>query len=274
MCQASTCVGCGEPGEPCCSGSTCNGGGCCNPETLSCVAPDAVCTSAGAAGEVRCKDGRCLCGANGEPCCPGPGGTRTCAVGNLCAPDPLDPAKESCVACGAVDQPCCDGIRCAAPAVCDATKRCAVCGEENAPCCGTGACAAPGLVCVRDQFARPTTCQSCGAPGERCCAGLTCNGDACCVQSAREATCAAAGDSCYGDSCDDGSCGGCGGTGQPCCSVGGKLLCTAPGATCAGTTCQPCGREGEPCCYVNQATSGNGCEAPLRCDQTTFVCGG
>jgi hypothetical protein len=115
---------------------------------------------------------------------------------------------------------------------------------------------------------------ACGVPGQACCAGNACGDGGCCVDS----YCVAGGQECGGalGSCSNGSCGSCGGVGQPCCpmaNAGGQYQacsrantpdcsgCTASGAVCPWTrstdTCIACGEDKQPCC------GGHGCLPPL-----------
>src|SRR5262249_12069976 len=73
--------------------------------------------------------------------------------------------------------------------------------------------------------------QGCGAPGESCCAGTSCN---------------------VGAICSGTTCQACGAPDQPCCGGGS---CNA-GAMCQGSSCVACGGAGEACC-----TSGAACNA-------------
>jgi len=71
--------------------------------------------------------------------------------------------------------------------------------------------------------------------------------------------------------CTNGSCGNCGGPGQPCCNGnpnGGRAgdFCTAAGLTCVeagggGSVCSMCGGPGQPCC------GGTTCDAGGCCNQ-------
>jgi hypothetical protein len=103
------CEACGGPGEPCCPGQACDGGGCCVDN--DCVAPGASC--GGTAG--LCSAGSCAggtCGRPGQPCCPG-------------------------------------GIGCSAPyAVCVGGSVCETCGNSGDRCCSPDNHCNGSLVCT------------------------------------------------------------------------------------------------------------------------------
>jgi hypothetical protein len=105
---------------------------------------------------------------------------------------------------------------------------------------------------------------NCGAPGQPCCLGNSCQSGGCCV----ETVCVADTQDC-GDglgACDQGSCGTCGGAGQQCCAEQQTDGCSSLGKNCggctqAGTTCKDykldgsctvCGGDGQPCCGVGE----------------------
>jgi hypothetical protein len=103
---------------------------------------------------------------------------------------------------------------------------------------------------------------ACGAPGQACCLGEACEGNGCCIDQ----VCVSNGVACgHGlGTCANGSCGSCGGLGQPCCPVDMSEGCSGPpdagacgGCTQTGTMCFPnqlggscvaCGMEGQQCC--------------------------
>jgi hypothetical protein len=70
--------------------------------------------------------------------------------------------------------------------------------------------------------------------------------------------------------CGNGSCGTCGGLGQPCCGSTTYPWCSAPRTTCLGGTstmlgtCQSCGNAGEPCCTRTSSTV-DPCTSGLLC---------
>jgi hypothetical protein len=133
--------GCGGPGQDCCLGNICNGGGC-------------------------CVYGQCR--GNGLACGDGPGRfglAGTCKDGSC--------QNMGNVACGSLTQPCCAGdvASCTAPrATCGSTMTCQSCGGDKQPCCsnGTTSCLA-GLGCLDAGFGRVATCQACGGANQRCC---------------------------------------------------------------------------------------------------------
>lgn len=96
-CAGTTCVRCGDAGQPCCGGS-------CRGKTV-------------------CGSGGCApCGGNGQLCC----GGGACDPGTIC--------KGSCVGCGGVGQPCC-GLACTGTTACvgGACKQCcALCKNRTA----------------------------------------------------------------------------------------------------------------------------------------------
>jgi hypothetical protein len=112
----------------------------------------------------------------------------------------------------------------------------------------------------------------CGATGQACCPGESCEGGGCCVDE----QCVAAGQPCgqgLTGMCTAGSCGSCGGRGQPCCAVSQSEGCSGPQGSCGGCTqsgtmcstsgpdgvytlldatpgtCVACGADGLTCCY-------------------------
>jgi hypothetical protein len=81
--------------------------------------------------------------------------------------------------------------------------------------------------------------------------------------------CVASSQACsVGGSCAAGSCGACGGTGQPCCKAGDlPPFCTGAGTACDGANvCVECGKSGQPCCFdyvVGEPT----CRGGGKCDR-------
>ena len=120
---------CGDPGEACCSGSRCNGGGCCAAGT--CVASGAVCP-----GNQTCVAGSCTsCGGVGQGCCANIGCT---APRTTCA-------GQTCVRCGTNNDPCCANAQCDSGLFCD-SGTCAACGGNGQRCC-PGASKCTGNLC-------------------------------------------------------------------------------------------------------------------------------
>jgi hypothetical protein len=125
----TTCANCGQPGAPCCPGSTCAGNGCCY--NGSCVAEAQACSSTSTgtgggsgSGGCICTAGKCAnCGGSGQPGC----GT-TCSHRFTCR-------SSVCSACGDPGEPCCTGSadsdRCAAGTIFTSTSS------------STGLCATP-----------------------------------------------------------------------------------------------------------------------------------
>ena len=111
-------------------------------------------------------------------------------------------------------------------------------------------------------FGHASVGSGCGATGQQCCPGESCDGGGCCVDE----QCVAAGQPCgqgLTGTCTAGSCGSCGGLGQPCCAVSHSEACSSPQGACGGCTqsgtmcstsgpdgtCVACGAEGMTCCY-------------------------
>lgn len=233
---------CGGPGEPCCTGSTCAGGGCCNAST--CLAPGESNGSGGV-----CVDGMLVtCGGAGQPCCQNGacGGQGCCvdgtciAAGKTCGGTGLGTCTNGACGCGGDGQTCCKG----SPNGGWNENFCTASGEACNPAGGT--------------------CTACGGTGQPCCDGLWCGGGGCCDRSTR--TCTADGAMCGGGqgACSSGACGGgtCGGEGLTCC--GNNVECTAPYTSCQMGTCAGCGGNGEPCCIGNN-TGGYWCSVGLGC---------
>jgi hypothetical protein len=247
-------VGCGAPGQPCCSGNFCRGGGCC--ALWRCVAPGDSC--APVAG--TCENGACgACGSLGGPCCAGDactqGGTRcehlTCvrcgtAAGEACCTFPSDVRSQilpgvcagegltcadlSCVACGGPREPCCAGYVCT--------------GHR---CCYSGACVEPGQNCGSGPMSSGTCsggyCTGCGRRDQACC------GDGA--------------EACYESDlfCQGNRCGSCGRPGEVCCVPNGRDPPCLAGSTCSRGICAACGGPGEPCCRDTQCNGDNCCLA-------------
>jgi hypothetical protein len=119
------CEDCGRAGEPCCE-----------PPTASCRSANLVCASGrcracGALGQdccasgcnagFPCQDNRCVCGGEGQPCCPGDScqlGSQICLTNRMPGRDPGDPPIDAalegrCWACGFVlGNPCCANEAC------------------------------------------------------------------------------------------------------------------------------------------------------------------
>jgi hypothetical protein len=128
---------------------------------------------------------------------------------------------------------------------CEAGK-CGGCGGPGEPCCpGTGVsgenrCTDPTTICQSTSGISSGVCARCGGPDQPCCASNTCSDGGCCVQfsgSFSNNRCAAAGQACGGTAvamvCASGSCGTCGGLGQPCCNGPYGSFCSAPRSQCS-----------------------------------------
>jgi hypothetical protein len=162
----------------------------------------------------------------------------------------------------------------------------AACGGYDEPCCG-GACNDADSVC-EIAVADGAKCLRCGVPGAKCCDGNQgaaerC-AEGCCVIRGVTAVCVAQGDVCpAGGACDvDGSCGTCGGAGEPCCQEHEEMpiwaaWCAAR-ATCVRDldtqllACEACGELGEPCCYDPEDPFALGhCGSTLACNSRDFT---
>ena len=131
--------------------------------------------------------------------------------------------------------------------------------SDRANPANTDAHAADGPVVMREL--------RCGDPEAACCDGNTCKDGGCCVA----ARCVAEMGNCapLAATCKAGSCGGCGGVGQICCSG----ACTGASTICEGTVCVRCGGAGEPCCASSPADSFAGAIDP-RSGRVRAVCSG
>src|SRR5207237_2734564 len=116
-----------------------------------------------------------------------------------------------------------------------------------------------------------------------CCANNSCTTGGCCVYSYQStvgnylSVCTAAASTCPtspSNACATGSCGTCGGVGQPCClSNASYYVCTAPNSYCpsqsSAATCTACGGMGQPCCgttSIGLSNSSTGtCTGTLTC---------
>lgn len=237
-----TCVSCGAPGQPCCSGSACNASGCCLAGR---------CTGAGEACQAfsvnygTCTQGACACGKTNQPCCPmNESGFGTCSDG----------ASVMCLYQAA-----------------SSSYKCFHCGAVSEPCCSSTVCNDSGTAC--DLGPSPPICRPCGLTGNPCCANGSCSAaGACC--SGRDVTsgigtCVAPGASCKGfnnmasGTCVAGVC-HCGSEGEPCCSLPGQQCADAndrcaPIGSAMYNTCVRCGLAGNPCCANNSCASGGCC---------------
>jgi hypothetical protein len=204
---------------------------------------------------------RCLrCGVAGATCCAT--GTK-CESGGCCSSD------NRCIP---------DGQSCGYPTygLCKAGK--CECGAPDQVCCSTGpACTSPDYVCSGTPGSSSSICRACGQSGGACCPGNRCT-TGCCVRTSYSIfSCVATAGSCgigAGSCSATGSCGTCGGRGQPCCYYSSSYrYCSARNTTCAlegaTYTCQACGGMGERCCGVTSespgSSSGGICNGTLRC---------
>jgi len=127
---------------------------------------------------------------------------------------------------------------------------------------------------------------ACGAPGQPCCGGTTCNGAGCCNAN----VCVAAGSDCAAGTsiCQAGTCKGCGGPTQPCCATATSKCrtngcciagsCIAEGQRCSATevcrasACSACGGAGQPCCNGNSCNNNGCCLANDTCVANGTAC--
>jgi hypothetical protein len=138
--------------------------------------------------------------------------------------------------------------------------------------CPTGMCCpacGAGQMCDGADNCVPLPC---GAAGQPCCGGTTCNmGATCASGSCVDSGCGGMGEMCCaGGGCDSGlacddrfligsyRCVACGGSGDLCCPM---RTCDNADLACNITRqCQHCGNSGEPCC-----TTGPGCRDGSSC---------
>lgn len=205
-CSGTTCSKCGGPGEPCCQTSKCDDGLICGGNT--------------------CR----RCGGPGEPCCPG---ATKCAGGGCCVNSACVAAGQACTANGLGLGMCAAG-------------KCGGCGGAGEPCCpstgipGSSQCSDPATIC-QSSGGIGSVCARCGGPDQPCCTGNACNDGGCCVLSTTSFSggrCVASGSMCPTSlpmTCTGGSCGSCGGVGQPCCTGTYDNFCTAPRTSCSTT---------------------------------------
>jgi hypothetical protein len=233
---------CGSPGQPCCDGTLCGGGGCC--VRCQCVGPGQSCGLVGG----TCSNGSCgACGNLGQACCPG---SRCTAPGVEC----LD---GTCKSCGMPGQRCCNASTCVEPgtACSSGTVTCVNCGEPGNPCCPGSTCKEGGCCFARSCIAQGAVCSRGGGEPAGTCKAGRCSG---CGQAGQKC--------CWGDKCDDptlacglgGICNLCGGPQEPCCSLDAADRC-GPGLACVGSTCEPCGGPGQPCCRGSECRGGSCC---------------
>ncbi len=148
-------AGCGNVGQACCSGSSCNSGSLgCNIGTNTCVSP---------------------CGGSGQWCC----GSVNCNLGFGCDVRTGSANFHKCIQpCGGISQVCCTdagGYTCSSGACDLGSDTCQACGGSGQPCCSGSTCD-PGLACTRISLSPLVyACQTCGGSGQVCCTGSSCN---------------------------------------------------------------------------------------------------
>jgi hypothetical protein len=140
------------------------------------------------------------------------------------------------------------------------------CGATGQACCDGTTCNA-GLVCGADSL-----CRACGGEGQGCCNGTTCSTGLTCDTAGVCRACGGEGlGCCEGSTCstglecyEDGVCRGCGNDGQSCC--GGTTCVT--GLECASDKrCHACGADTEICCAGDLCDTGSECRADGLCHQ-------
>ncbi len=257
----NTCIGCGQPEQPCCDGeSRCGLSLVCDGTTSTCIMIDPA-TS---------------CGGPNRPCCDEqgrPGGTqcegslRCTATGVCMGPDD----------CGTQGAPCCPRGNCNSGLVCESSSNTcqpvpSECGRDSMMCCNLGNAGSSSNMgsCEGDLNCESGECESCKEPslscllsgiidGNECCNGTVCRPapllPRCCVGQGQ--SCENSLDCCGFMSCRNGSC-ACGEM---------DSFCTSDSECCSGLTCSlfQCKPEGPMCKELREACTGGDC-----CDG--FVC--
>lgn len=202
-------TGCSSKGD---EGEKCLTDGKCSSPNLACNTQNR-CAECGDTFEICCDNNTCLnegevcgqggycdrCGYEDYACCPGD----SCREGNICGQDDV------CSACGLEGSPCCPGDQCDEYSVCSPDGFCESCGteigsrccEEGGIACQAGACDPAGF-CVNEICESDENCSACGAFGEPCCEGNSCEEGRVCND---DLTC----DFCGGDDelpCEGGEC--------------------------------------------------------------------
>ncbi len=235
-CQSSRCVstGNGQPG-PSCSGGTCAGDNLTRRvcQQGECRESNTSCSGFGCDGSSACRTScgpntfrrgnACVsCGGNSGRCCPGD--TRDCS--NNCG----DRGTARCNNEGAFDMSGCPANR--SPGQTDRSA----CGSTCARCGGNDEC-------------RGGRCQPpCGANGDQCCPGNTCNGSnlfcdgrSCVQKLGRGRPCGS------NNNCQSGKCGAVTGEGVCCDSCRDGDVCSSDG-TCRGGPGKSCNPQGSNTC--------------------------
>jgi hypothetical protein len=162
--QDDICVGCGNAGEPCCSGNkcttfnTCGGGGVAN----ECGCTPTTCAALG----INCGNAPDSCG--GVLDCGTCVGPNTCGGGgqvNQCGCTPKTCAQLA-AACGGVSDGCFTTLSCG---TCVAPETCGGGGQPNECGCKSKACSQLGIACgsAMDGCGNAMDCGTCGS-GETC----------------------------------------------------------------------------------------------------------
>ena len=229
---------CGSVGEPCCgTGSACNSGGCCDPQTDKCLTAGATCLNGDTCSGSLCRP----CGSNGGSlgaCCLT---VPQCTTGSCC-----DGLSNRCyppaTQCSVANEICLGG----ACQQCGTTRNACCAGSPKCfggGCCDTAGCLTNGDLCSNGGTCNSGVCAACGGAGMTCCTtGVACASGGCCDGT----KCVANGNLCStGQVCANATCPpACGSSGQTCCA--GKCLnggCCATGACyAAGAQCQTAAR--------------------------------
>lgn len=141
-------------------------------------------------------------------------------------------------------------------------------GCDKKACCGNLTCSGDKCVCATGQVYSGANdiCITCGASGQTCCPGSTCNLGYVCGSTNTCVACGASGQlCCSGGTCNatlgcnsSGNCVTCGGSGQPCCT---GSSCNAGFVCNSSSTCTACGASGQPCCASSLCNAGLSCSA-------------
>ena len=253
VCTAGVCGFCGANGEPCCSGSACNGVGDVGQCTGASTCQSGVCASTSLA------DGT-GCGGTGFFCVDGACDFGCFIDGTLYPPGTEHPSNSCQVCLPALSATawttkgdglgCDDGIACTV-GICQGGV-CAGFPVNDGTGCGDG------LVCTAG------VCGPCGADGQACCADFACDGDLHCDFSGVCGPCGAEDeDCCAGGACDGelrcdvfGVCHADG------CEIGGEFYAVGDNPNQPCETCQPSISATAWTAKANGASCGDG----LVCD--------
>ncbi len=123
---------------------------------------------------------------------------------------------------------------------------CKECGVKSAPCCTSAPACEAGSLCIGG------TCESCGGPGQRCCAGKACEdqNNYVCIKD---------------DNDEYEKCHQCGDRTEYCCSTtkGATSTCHTTYLNCYNGVCN-CGGEGQECCAASSGL--DPCRPDFECE--------